>query len=109
MNDLGTLCMVAALIVIGLMVLPRLMNLFGSPYSRRGPHDPEYDDPNIRSRGFFGGANRPQHDDPNIRSRGSFGRPSSSRSRGSSSSSGSGSSVNSPKIRSRGGFGRSKD
>ncbi|MAS38197.1 MAG: hypothetical protein CL610_29645 [Anaerolineaceae bacterium] len=106
MNDLGTLCMVAALIVIGLMVLPRLMNMFGSPYSRRGANNPEYDDPNIRSRGFFGGARRPQYDDPNIRSRGSFGRPSSS---GSRTSSGSGSRVDSPKIRSRGGFGRSKD
>lgn len=109
MDDLVTLCLLGIFLVVGLMLLPRLLRGFGSPYpggSGFGNERPEYDDPNVRSRGFFG---RPRvsrrYDDPNVRSRGFFGRP---RGGGFFGSRGSGR-VNNPNIRSRGGFGRSKD
>jgi hypothetical protein len=114
MDSLGTLCIIGFILLVALFILPRLMGGFGSPYGRRGPLYPEYDDPDIDSSGSFGGrqggvgTRRPTVDDPNIRSRGSFGRGlgrSVFSRRGGSSSSGR---ANSPNIRSRGGFGRSK-
>ncbi len=113
MDTLGALCIIGFFGLLALLLLPRLLNGLGggSPYSQRGPLNPEYDDPNIESRGNFGappgfGDERPTYDNPNIRSRGFFGR-----SRGSSSvprSGGSSGRVDNPNIRSRGGFGRSK-
>jgi hypothetical protein len=113
MDNLGTLCILGFVLLVALFILPRLMGGFGSPYGRRGPLSPRYDDPDIDSRGNFGGTGygdqRPTYDDPNIRSRGSFGRGTGNRSffprRGSPSSSGR---VDNPNVRSRGGFGRSK-
>jgi hypothetical protein len=85
----------------------------GSPYARRGPYSPEYDDPNIESRGAFGAPagerDQPRYDAPTIQSRGAFGRkgrigrlPSNSASMGRQR-------IDSSKVQSRGGFGRSKD
>ena len=104
MDNLVTLCLIGILVVVGLMLLPRLLRGFGGPdYSQRGNINPQYDDPNINSRGAFGrpaGGERPTYDSPNIISRGMFGR-----SRGSS---GSSQRQDSPNIQSRGSFGRSK-
>jgi hypothetical protein len=103
-NDFITLCLLAAFVIIGLMLLSRLMGGLGRPdYTQRGDEYPRYDDPDIDSRGSFGGSRgqRPQYDDPNIRSRGSFGRGWSPFSRRSSSGR-----ADSPKIKSRGSFGR---
>lgn len=107
MNDLGTLCLIGGLIVLAVFILPRLMNSFRSPYGpgregdyeERGDEYPRYDDPDIRSRGSFGGrGNRPS----------SRNLPSWIRRRSSGGSSG-GRRVDSPNVRSRGSFGRSKD
>ena len=106
MNDFITLCLLAAFIGIGLILLSRLMGGLGRPdYSQRGDESPRYDDPDIDSRGSFGGSGgqRPQYDDPDIRSRGSFGRGWSPFNRKSSSGR-----ADSPNIKSRGSFGRSK-
>lgn len=121
--DLSTLCIIAFILIVVFFVLPRLMG-GSSPYSRRGPLDPEYDDPDIGSSGGFGGSGgssrgneRPSFDDPNVGSRGSFGRGRSIFPGRSSGSSSGGSSLggrsssgrtNSPNVGSRGGFGRSK-
>jgi hypothetical protein len=87
MNDLGTLCLIAVLITVVVLLIPRLMGGFGRPdYSQRGEESPQYDDPNIRSRGSFGrrpsvfsrrqrgSSGGPRYDSPKVRSRGSFGR-----------------------------------
>jgi hypothetical protein len=116
MNDLITLCLLGIFVIVGLMLLMRLFSGVGRGYpggQGYGGENPQYDDPNIRSRGFFGrsggssssGSESQRYDAPNIRSRGFFGR-----SGGGSSSSGSQPSgrVDDPNIRSRGGFGRSK-
>jgi hypothetical protein len=117
MDNLITLCLVGIFLIVGLMLLTRLMRGFGgSPYARRGPYSPEYDDPDIESGGAFGApagsGERPRYDAPDIQSRGAFGR--SGRigrlpSRLSSMGRRSGGRVDSPKVKSRGGFGRSKD
>lgn len=82
MNNITTLCCMGILFIMVLFILPRLLG--GTrDYSRRGSEAPRYDDPNIRSRGSFGGFRRtPSNrgssggrvDSPNIRSRGGFGR-----------------------------------
>ena len=116
MDSLGTLCILGFVLLLAVFILPRLMSGFGgSPYGRRGPLSPEYDDPNIDSRGSFGGSSggfgnvRPTYDDPNVRSRGSFGRGTGGRSIFRRPSGGSsGGRANSPNVSSRGGFGRSK-
>jgi hypothetical protein len=93
-------------LVIGLMLLSRLMGGMGG---RGGYIRPEYDDPDISSRGTFGGRSgdeSPRYDSPDIRSRGVFGRARSFFPRSSSRSSGG--RVDSGNIRSRGSFGRSK-
>jgi hypothetical protein len=85
MNDLGTICLVAALVAVVALLIPRLIGGLGRPdYSRRGDESPRYDDPDIGSRGSFGGrsptrpnrpsASGPRYNNPNIRSKGSFGR-----------------------------------
>jgi hypothetical protein len=86
MSDLGTLCLIAVLITVVVLLIPRLMGGFGRPdYSQRGEESPHYDDPNIRSRGSFGrrssiiprqrgSSGGPRHDSPKVRSKGSFGR-----------------------------------
>lgn len=111
MDDLVTLCLLGIFVIVGLLLLPRLLRGFGSPNaggSGMGNERPEYDDPDIRSRGGFG---RPRttrrYDDPNIRGRGFFGRPRS----GGGSIFGTRRSgrTDDPNIRSRGGFGRDKD
>lgn len=119
MDDLVTLCLLGVFVIVGLMLL---MRMFGG--AGRGPNmggqgpdggeSPQYDDPNIRSRGFFGrsggssgGSTSRRFDAPNVRSRGFFGRSGGSSSSGSSGSQGSGR-VDNPNVRSRGGFGRSK-
>ncbi len=91
MNDIVTLCLIAGIILFAAMLLPRLMGGFGRPdYTRRGDHEPRYNDPNIRSRGSFGRGlsgfiGRRDHTPP------------------------SGTRIDSSRIRSRGSFGRSKD
>ncbi|MCC7206542.1 MAG: hypothetical protein IT323_04510, partial [Anaerolineae bacterium] len=56
MDNLGTLCLFGVVLIVMLFILPGLMRGFGAPdYSRRGDERSEYDDPNIRSRGGFGG------------------------------------------------------
>jgi hypothetical protein len=110
-DNLVTLCLLGIFIVVGLLLIPRLLGGFGSPYGRRGPEYPRYDDPDIASRGGFGGdrgPDSPRYDDPNIRSRGGFGRVRSFIPRRNPSSGRSGR-VDSGSIRSRGGFGRNRD
>lgn len=88
MNDLGTMCLLAVFVIVGLMLLSRVMGsgLGGTNYTQRGNEYSHYDDPDIGSHGSFGGnrgnsspnqGNGPaggRVDNPNIRSRGSFGR-----------------------------------
>jgi len=120
MDNIVTLCLLGLFIVVGLMLLPRLLRAFGgSDYSQQGDIRPQYDDPDINSRGSFGqpsGGQRSTYDSPNVQSRGMFGRSRGSSSgsifrSGSSSRSSSGSTQrnDSPKIQSRGSFGKSKD
>jgi len=99
MDDLVTLCLLGIFLLVGLMLLPRLLRGFGGPANGGyyGGERPEYDDPNINSRGsfgrsggLFGGSRSRQYDDP----------PSAPSSPGGR--------VDDPNIRSRGGFGRSK-
>jgi hypothetical protein len=72
MDDLGMLCMVGLLLIIGLAV---------AAFMRRNRSAPQgtYDDPNTRSGGSIGGSRgqpgQRAHDDPNIRSGGSIGAP----------------------------------
>jgi hypothetical protein len=80
MDNLGTICLFGLVLLVALFILPRLMRGFGAPdYSQRGDEQSQYDDPNIRSRGGFGGGwggfgrRRREYDDPDIDSRGSFG------------------------------------
>jgi len=109
MNDLGSLCVLLCVVgfifFVVMMMLPRM---FGGLPGRRGPLSPQYDDPDIESRGAFGSpteGERPRYDAPTISSRGSFGRSPFRRSLFSRR----GGPVDSGNIRSRGGFGRSKD
>jgi hypothetical protein len=111
MDNLVTMCLLGIFIVVGLLLLSRLFGGSGSPYGRRGPEYPHYDDPNIGSRGGFGGdsgMDRPRYNDPNISSRGGFGRVRSFIPRRNPSAGSSGR-VDSGTIRSRGGFGRSRE
>ena len=103
MDNVGTLCL-AGVCLFGVFAAFAVMSLFsrlggglgrglgGSPFSRRGPLSPNYDDPDIESRGFFG---RPR----------SSGRTTF----GGSGRSGTSRRVDSDDIDSRGSFGRSKD
>ena len=94
--DLSTLCILGIVVVLAVMLLPRLLGgMGGNPYSRRGSITPTYDDPDIQSRGGFGGS--PQ------RSASPSPTPSRQPSSGSRART-----YDSPKIQSRGGFGGSK-
>lgn len=121
--DLGTLCILGIMLALGALLLPRLLGgLGGNPYRQRGSEIPTYDDPNIQSRGGFGGRrsyfnSRNQgnetrtYDSPNIQSRGGFGGSSQSSGTPASrkpSSGGAARTYDSPKVQSRGGFGGSK-
>jgi hypothetical protein len=115
--DFGTLCILGFIVLLGAFLLPRLLSGFGSPYGQRGSEFPRYNDPNIRSRGGFGGrrsifgsgrgGESARYDSPDVQSRGGFGGSRSSSQR-SSSMGGAAKSYDSPKVQSRGGFGRSK-
>jgi hypothetical protein len=132
--DLVSMCLFAIIVIAVLMLMSRMMAGRGVDYSQRGSGRPEYDDPNISSRGGFGGdsgGERPRYDDPNIDSRGGFGRnrdesldreshnygsdtkpPLKGGGRsgffGGRSSGGSSPRRDSPSVSSRGGFGRNK-
>jgi hypothetical protein len=109
LDDFVTLCLLGVFVIVGLLLLPRLLRGFGSPYGQRGPEYPRYDDPDIQSRGGVGGnlgPERPSYDDPNIRSRGGFGRVRSFVPRRNPLSTRRADSGN---IRSRGGFGRGRE
>lgn len=115
-DDLGTLCLVAVFVIVGLMLLPRLLSGLGSPnYSQRGDEAPRHDSPDINSSGGFGGTSQqqPGNDDPDISSRGSFGNSSGGRRRFSLPSwnqrKSDSDKPDNPDISSRGGFGRSKN
>ncbi len=80
--DLGTICLLGILFIVGAMVLPRLMNsMGGSNYSQRGSERPRYRDPDVQTGGGFGGEDqsaprgeeRPRFDDPDVRTGGGFG------------------------------------
>ncbi len=131
MDDFITLCLFGIIIIAGIMLLTRLMG--GSRGIPRGNYAPRYDDPDIESRGGFGGYT-PNDDDDNSRSgfggttsggkggffggsretpKGSgFSAPRSSggtKSKGGGFSSGGSRPRNdSPDVKSRGGFGRNK-
>jgi hypothetical protein len=107
MDDLVTLCLLGILVVVGLLLIPRLLGGFGSPYGRR--ESARYDDPDIESRGRFGGdrgVEHPRYNDPNMQSRGGFGRVRSFLPRRNAPA---GRRVDSGNIRSWGGFGRNRD
>lgn len=119
MDSIFTMCLFAFMVIVVLLVLSRLVR-GGTPTARgyypRGNDYPQYDDPDIESRGSFGGESEmPTYDDPTIRSGGSFG-GNPSLSGGTKRGSGSGrlgrgrlgGGADSPNVRSRGGFGRSK-
>ncbi len=115
MDNLFTMCLLGIFLLVGFMLLSRMMRGMAGGGRYAGGQRPEYDDPNIQSRGSFGRSggglfNRPRYNDPNIQSRGSFGRSggSSPSSPPSTRPSSSGGRVDSPNIQSRGGFGRSK-
>ncbi len=111
MDNLGSLCLIGCIIVgvalFALSMLPRMLmggggsGLFGGGMPGRRVR-PQYDDPNISSRGAFGPSGGS--------SGGLFGRgaslPRRSRVRRTP---GTSSRADSPNISSRGGFGRSKD
>jgi uncharacterized protein YgiB involved in biofilm formation len=77
--DLGTLVLIAIIVVAVVLLIKRLMPQ-QNPYSQPGNNRPQYDDPNVSSHGGFGGSSnqpqgsgRPQYDDPDIESHGGFG------------------------------------
>jgi hypothetical protein len=116
MGNLLTLCVLGILALVGLAILIMVMRSFGGAqgrgYNQYGPEQPRYDDPNVRSRGWFGGrgstrgGETPHHDSPDVQSRGWFG--SGRRSGGSSSGKPSGGSYHSPNVKSGGSFGGKK-
>jgi hypothetical protein len=93
MDNIVSLCIVGLIVIVGLFLLMRFMRNMGGAqtnYSQRGPESPRYDDPNIDTRGGFGGlpgsydnpptsdfsqrgTERPTYDDPDINTRGGFG------------------------------------
>ena len=78
--DLGTLVLIAIIVVAVVLLIQRLMAQRQSPYSQPGNETSHYNDPNISSHGGFGGNSNQQqgtghrqNDDPNIESHGGFG------------------------------------
>lgn len=75
MNDIGTLILIAVIVVAVILLIKRLMAQ-QSPFSQRGNEYSHTNDPSVSSGGSFGGSNQQgqrQNDDPNIGSHGSFG------------------------------------
>jgi hypothetical protein len=110
MNDFLSLCVFGIIAIVGLFILMTLMRNLGGgqgPYNQYGSEQPRYDDPNVRSRGWFGGrgfrrgTEMPTYDSPNVRSRGWFGGGSSSKPKSSGG-------YNSPNVKSSGSFGGKK-
>lgn len=121
--DLGTFCILGIILALGALLLPRLLGgLGGSPYRQRGSEIPTYDDPNIQSRGGFGGRRSyfnsrsrgnevRTYDSPDVQSRGGFGgstQHTASPPPRKPSSGGTARTYDSPDVQSRGGFGGSK-
>jgi hypothetical protein len=100
-DDLGTLCLVGIFLIVGLMLASRLFGGMGgrggTDFSQRGPEQRTIDNPEVRSRGFFGGRSQ------------SSGSSRSSRSLFSGTRRTSSGRADNPEVRSRGGFGRNKD
>ena len=119
MDNIVSLCILGVIVIVGLFILMTMMRNMGggSRYDQYGTEAPRYDDPNVRSRGWFGGrggtrgGESPRYDDPNVRSRGWFGGRRSSGSSQSSAPKSSGGSrrYDNPNVKSRGGFGGRKD
>lgn len=92
---LPILCILGIVIIAAVFILPRLMGGGGNQANREYPR---YDDPNVQSRGGFGGTGtdagvgneRPTYDSPDVQSRGGFGGLRGSGGSSSSSSKGSG-------------------
>lgn len=102
-DDLGTLCLIGIFLIVGLMLASRLFGGGfgggrGTDFSQRGPEQRTVDNPEVRSRGFFGG--RSQSSSSSSRSS----RPFFSGTRRTSSGR-----ADNPEVKSRGGFGRNKD
>ena len=122
MDSIVNMCILGIIVLVGLFVLMMIMRNMGGGgrYNQYGSETPQYDDPNVRSRGWFGGrggsgrgSESPRYDSPDVQSRGWFGGRGGSRSSpfkggGSGKSSGGGRSYNSPKVKSGGGFGGKK-
>jgi hypothetical protein len=111
MDDLVTLCMIGIIVLVGLALIPRLLGGLGGGglpggTMRRGNESPRYDDPDIESRGGFGGQQGKRSIFPRV------GGTQSGGTKGSTttppSSSGGSRKYNSPDIDSRGGFGGDK-
>lgn len=102
MNDIGTLCLVGIFIIVGLFLLMRMFGGRGgggTNFGQRGSEQRTVDNPEVKSRGFFGGRSQ------------SSGTPRSSS--GGATSAGtrrtSSGRADNPDVKSRGGFGRNKD
>ena len=108
-DDLGTLCLLGIFVIVGLMLLSRFMGGgFGGPrgtdFSQQGSERRTIDNPEVRSRGFFGGRSQSGGASSGSRfSRGSGGRSLFGGTRRTTSGR-----ADNPEVRSRGGFGRDK-
>jgi len=104
-DDLGTLCLVGVFIIVGLMLASRLFGGGGrgggTDFSQRGPEERSVDNPEVRSRGFFGGRSQSSG---SSRSSGGGARSLFSGTKRTSSGR-----ADNPDVKSRGGFGRDKD
>ena len=112
--DLGTLCLIAIFVVVGLMLLSRLMNsgsrggpTGGTDFGQRGSERPTVDSPEVESHGSFGRDPSQSSDRGFTSRRPSFNMPIFRGSRRSGSS-GTGR-VDNTEVKSRGSFGRSKN
>lgn len=100
-DDIGTLCLVGVFVIVGLLLLSRMMGGGmggGTNFGQRGSEQRTVDNPEVRSRGFFGG-----------RSQSSGNSRSSGRSMFSGTRRTSSGRADNPEVRSKGGFGRNKD
>ncbi|MDX2162187.1 MAG: hypothetical protein SF162_12750 [bacterium] len=113
MSDLLTLCVLGFIVIIGLVVVMNMMRGMGrgGNYPEEG-YRPEYDDPDVQSRGGFGRNRRGLGGFGGFGSgrSGGFGGTETPKSGGRSSGFGgsSGGRADSPNVKSRGGFGRNK-
>ena len=98
-DNIGTLCLVGIFVIVGLLLLSRLFGGGGgggTNFGQRGSEQRTVDNPEVRSRGFFGGRSQS--------SGSSSSRPTSSGTQRTSSGR-----ADNPDVKSRGGFGRNKD